>query len=90
MLSWAGVTIESVLPDHLVGRGLTFENLAVFLGIATLQAATGFLLAYFPSENGTATAQGYAAVFWFLIGAAVIALLAYLPVRESRLAADEV
>ena len=32
---------RAVLPDHLVGRGLTLQNVAVFFGVATMQGATG-------------------------------------------------
>jgi len=32
---------RAVLPDHLVGRGLTVQNLSAFLGVAVLQSASG-------------------------------------------------
>ena len=73
---------RAVLPDRIVGRGLTLENLAVFIGIAVLQWVSGLIVGAFSSGDGPAPAAAFQAVFAFLAAATLIALLAYLPIRD--------
>ena len=73
---------RAVLPDHLVGRGLTLQNVAVFFGVATMQSATGFIVGRFTEVGEAAPDVAYRSVFGFLALMIVISLLLYLPVRD--------
>ena len=73
---------RAVLPDHLVGRGLTLQNVAVFFGVATIQSATGFIVGRFTQVGEAAPDVAYRSVFGFLALMIVISLLLYLPVRD--------
>ena len=73
---------RAVLPDHLVGRGLTLQNVAVFFGVATMQSATGFIVGRFTQVGEAAPDVAYRSVFGFLALMIVISLLLYLPVRD--------
>ena len=73
---------RAVLPDHLVGRGLTLQNVAVFFGVATMQSATGFIVGHFTEVGEAAPDVAYRSVFGFLALMIVISLLLYLPVRD--------
>lgn len=75
---------RDVLPDRLVGRGLTLENLAAFLGIAVLQSVSGIIVEHFGGSATSAPPEAYRAVFWFLLGASTLALLAYWPVDDAK------
>lgn len=73
---------RAVLPDHLVGRGLTLQNLAVFLGVFVIQSVSGYIVGYFTEGGGPTPVAAYQAVFGFLAVATLIALLVYLRVRD--------
>lgn len=73
---------RSILPDHLVGRGLTFQNLSVFLGIFALQSASGLIVGAFAPAAGTAPEIAYRAVFGFLAACVLIAALIFSTARE--------
>ena len=75
---------RDVLPDRLVGRGLTLENLAVFLGIAVLQSVSGIIVEHFGGSAKSAPPEAYHAVFWFLTACSAAALVAYWPVDDAR------
>ena len=73
-----------VLPDHLVGRGLTLQNLAVFLGVFTIQSASGLIVGQFDDGTAGAPEAAYRAVFGFLALATLLALAIYLRCRNVR------
>ena len=77
---------RAVLPDHLVGRGLTLQNVAVFFGVATMQSATGFIVGRFTEVGEAAPDIAYRSVFGFLAVMIVVSLVLYLPVRDVRTA----
>ena len=64
---------RAILPDHLVGRGLTFQNLAVFLGISILQSASGLIVGAFEGSATATPETAYRAVFAFLAVCLIIA-----------------
>ena len=73
---------RAVLPDHLVGRGLTLQNLAVFLGVFVLQWATGFIVGGFEAPNGTTSIEAYQMLFAFLASVTVLALAIYVWIQD--------
>jgi sugar phosphate permease len=75
---------RAVLPDHLVGRGLTLQNLAAFLGVFVIQAASGFIVGRFAEAGGAAPEAAYRAVFGFLAAAIATALAIYLRTGDVR------
>ena len=77
---------RAVLPDHLVGRGLTLQNVAVFFGVATMQSVTGLIIGSFTEVGAAAPDIAYRSVFGFLALMIVISLLLYLPVRDIKTA----
>ena len=77
---------RAVLPDHLVGRGLTLQNVAVFFGVATMQSVTGLIIGRFTAVGAAAPDIAYRSVFGFLAVMIVVSLLLYLPVRDIRVA----
>ena len=77
---------RAVLPDHLVGRGLTLQNVAVFFGVATMQSVTGLIIGKFTEVGEAAPDIAYRSVFGFLAVMIVVSLLLYLPARDIRIA----
>ena len=72
---------RSVLPERLLGRGMTLQNTASMGGIFVMQAATGMIVGVF--ENGGPIPEiGYRLAFGFLAASLVISLLIYLRVRD--------
>jgi predicted MFS family arabinose efflux permease len=69
---------RALLPDHLVGRGLTLQNLAVFLGVFVIQSSTGYIVGYFVETGGAAPEFAYRAVFGFLAIFTLYAVSIYL------------
>ena len=65
-----------------MGRGLTLQNLSVFVGVFAMQSASGFIIGELSSGTGPAPESAYRAVFGFLCGVTLVAVLAYLPIRD--------
>ena len=76
---------RAVLPDHLVGRGLTLQNVAVFFGVATMQSVTGLIIGRFTQVGEAAPDIAYRSVFGFLAVMIVVSLALYLPVSDIRI-----
>jgi MFS family permease len=74
---------RSVLPDHLIGRGLTFQNFAVFLGVAVIQAVSGLIVGGFVDGN-TNPEIAYRWVFGFLALLLIAAAAIFAYAREPR------
>jgi len=75
---------RAVVPSHLVGRGLTLQNLAVFLGVFVMQALSGLIVGRFQGAGGMAPEVAYRAVFGFLALMTGAALLVYLRCDEPH------
>jgi len=72
---------RAILPDHLVGRGLTVQNTAVFVGVFAMQWASGYIIGAF--RDAADPALPYRVVFAFLGGTTLIALLVYLRIEDK-------
>ena len=57
---------RAILPDRLIGRGLTLQNLSVMLGVFVIQALTGVIVGSFGPEGSEAPEIAYRAAFGFL------------------------
>lgn len=68
---------RALVPDRLIGRGLTVVNTGVMVSIALMQMAVGALIGLFPSADGQATADGYRLAFAFVGAMAVVTFLIY-------------
>ncbi len=75
---------RTVLPDHLIGRGLTFQNLAVFLGIASIQSASGLIIGSFSNDGGQSPEIAYRWVFGFLAVLSICGGAIFANARETR------
>lgn len=79
---------RALFPGRLVGRVATTYNLAVQLGAATFQFASGFVVGLYPHDGSGAPAEAYRALFLFLAAAVFVALVFYFPVRDVRPSED--
>lgn len=73
---------RSILPDRLVGRGLTFQNTAAFVGVFVMQFASGYIVGAFQGAGDPALP--YRAVFAFLGLSTLVALLIYLRIEDAK------
>ncbi len=71
---------RAILPDHLVGRGLTVQNTAAFVGVFAMQWASGVIIG--AARDATDPALAYRLVFAFLGASALVALLVYLRIED--------
>ena len=74
---------RAVLPDHLIGRGLTFQNLAVFLGVAVIQSASGLIVGGFDDDGGHSPEIAYRWIFAFLAVLLVAAAAIFASADET-------
>ncbi len=79
---------RAVLPDHLIGRGLTFQNLAVFLGVAVIQSVSGLIVGGFDSGGGHSPEVAYRWIFGFLAVLLVAAAAIFANADETAKAGD--
>ena len=75
---------HAVLPDPLVGRGFTLQNVVVFFGVAAMRSATGFSVGRFTEVGEAAPEIACRSVFGFLALMIVVSLALYLPVRDGE------
>lgn len=73
---------RAILPDHLVGRGLTVQNTATFVGVFAMQWASGFIVGAL--RNAADPALPYRTVFAFLALSVLLALLVYLRIEDAK------
>jgi MFS family permease len=73
---------RSILPDHLVGRGLTVQNTAAFVGVFAMQWASGYIVGAFRGSGDPALP--YRVVFAFLAVSTLLALLVYLRIEDAK------
>ncbi len=74
---------RALLPDRLVGRGMTTVNMVVFIGVFLIQWASGLIVDAFPkTATGGAPEAAYRAVFAFLACAMAVSLLLYSRARD--------
>ena len=68
---------RAILPDRLIGRGLTLQNLSVMLGVFVIQAVTGVIVGSFAPQGAEAPEIAYRAAFGFLAVGLAIGLAFY-------------
>lgn len=74
---------RALLPDRLVGRGMTTVNMVVFIGVFLIQWAGGLIVDAFPkTATGGAPEAAYRSVFAFLACAMAVSLLLYSRARD--------
>jgi len=73
---------RAILPDHLVGRGLTVQNTATFVGVFAMQWVSGIIIGAYRDAGDPALP--YRLVFAFLGVSTLIALLIYLRIEDAR------
>ena len=73
---------RAILPDRLIGRGLTLQNLAVMLGVFVLQALAGVIVGAFEPAGAVAPEIAYRAAFGFLALALAAGIAAYARVAD--------
>jgi sugar phosphate permease len=68
---------RAVLPDRLVGRGLTLQNAAAIGGVFLVQGGTGLLVGADALPDGTASESAYRLVFATLAAATLVGIAVY-------------
>lgn len=74
---------RSVLPEHVVGRGLTLQNMAAIGSVFLLQSASGYIVGAVERSGGSPE-SAYRLVFGFLAGLLIVALAAYSRIEDAR------
>ncbi len=67
---------RAIVPDRLIGRGMTVVALFTMAGVAVLQIVTGLLLGLFADVDGTVPEAGYRTMY-AVIAATVLTSVAY-------------
>jgi predicted MFS family arabinose efflux permease len=79
---------RSLVPTHLVGRGLAVANMGIMTSIAISQLLFGWVLGLFPADAAGAPPDiAYRAGFGTLAVFSFIAGLIYAPIRDAKLRA---
>jgi len=73
---------RSLLPPHLVGRGITLFNIGTIGGTFVVQLVSGGLIDLFPAQNGTYPLDAYRLVFGAQGLCVLVACAVYATVRR--------
>lgn len=76
---------RSLVPTHLVGRGLAVANMGIMTSIALSQLLFGWVLGQFAADPSGATPEiGYRWAFGAMAALSVVAALIYAPIRDAK------
>ena len=75
---------RSTLPERLVGRGMTLQNMAAMGGIFLLQWASGGIIGLFEPESGATPEAAYRAAFGFLGVMLLLSLAVYAGAKDVK------
>jgi sugar phosphate permease len=75
---------RSTLPERLIGRGLTLQNMAAIGGIFLLQWASGAIIGLFETTGGAAPEAAYRAAFGFLAVMLLLSLAIYAGAKDVK------
>ena len=73
---------RSLLPPHLIGRGMTLLNIGTMGGTFVVQLVSGALIDLFPAQNGVYPLDAYRLVFAVQALGILAACAAYVAVRR--------
>ena len=73
---------RSLLPPHLVGRGMTLFNVGTIGGVFVVQLVSGLLIDLFPAHGGVYPGEAYRLVFGLQAAGILVACAAYGAVRR--------
>ena len=76
---------RGIIPDRLIGRGMSTLNTAVMLGVACMQTLSGIILGAFePLADGARSETAYRALFGVLTVVLITAVAIYSRSRDVR------
>lgn len=76
---------RAILPDRLIGRGMSLVNTCVMLGVACMQTLSGIILAEFePLADGARSASAYRTLFGFMCVVLLVAVTIYSRAADVR------
>jgi len=78
---------RAIFPNHLVGRGMTTNNMSVFLGAAILQWLSGLVIGA-ALDAGLSEAEAFRVMFGFLAVLLVIGVSVYSRIDDAKPSAD--
>lgn len=75
---------RGLVPEYLIGRGVSVTNMGIMVAIAAVQLAFGWILGLFPAMDGVPPEHAYRFAFAAQAAVALAGLLIYAPVRDVR------
>ena len=76
---------RGIIPDRLIGRGISTFNTAVMLGVACMQTLSGIIVGAFePLADGARTETAYRALFGVLTVVLIAAVAIYSRAQDVR------
>ena len=81
---------RAIIPDRLIGRGMTVIALFTMAGVATLQIATGLLLGPFADADGTVPETGYRTMYAVIAVTVLASITYYSRIRDAKPSQDGV
>jgi predicted MFS family arabinose efflux permease len=76
---------RGIIPDRLIGRGVSTLNAAVMLGVACMQTLSGIIVGAFePLADGARTETAYRALFGVLTVVLLVAVIIYSRSKDVR------
>ena len=77
--------VKTLIPQHMMGRGLTLANLFGFGGVGCMQLLSGWIMNKFDTSGGIYPAPAYTALFTTVAFLMLAATLFYLMTKEADL-----
>jgi MFS family permease len=75
---------RGLVAPHLMGRGLSAANMGLMAAIAMMQLVFGWIVGTVSGPGAIPTEAAYRTGFAVQAGAAVLAFLVYLPIRDVK------
>jgi len=80
---------RAIVPDRMIGRGMTVIALFTMGGVATLQIVTGLILGAFANPDGTVPEAGYRTMYGVVAACVFAGLLYYTRTSDAKPSLDK-
>ena len=80
---------RAIVPDHMIGRGMTVIALFTMGGVATLQIVTGLILGAFANAEGIIPEAGYRTMYGVVAACVFAGLLYYTRTADAKPSLDK-
>jgi len=75
---------RALVPSAVIGRGVAVTNMGIMSAIALMQLLFGWMVGFFPAEDGAIPEVAYRVAFGGVAALSIVAILIYAPIKDYK------